>query len=72
MAICLECSCPDARVTMSRVVPDGDALIQARVLLCPNCGLMGQVIRSTGPAIKIDIDHKKDPACIQVVSISTP
>lgn len=69
MAICLECSNPRARVLMSRVIQELDALIQVRVLACPCCGLMGQTIRSTGPAVKIDLDHKKDPTGIQVASI---
>ena len=61
MAICLECACPDARVAVTRTVVHLDELVQVRTVVCPHCGIRGQLIRDTGPAIKRDMDHKKDP-----------
>lgn len=55
MATCLQCGNNEARITMSRVVPDrDDGLIQVRLLMCPECGLRGQVIRDTGAAAKLE------------------
>lgn len=60
MAICLECSHPNARVKSTRLVRvERGILVQMRFVLCPSCGIVGQEIRSTGKTVKRDMAHEK-------------
>lgn len=61
MAICLECGCPNAAVSVTRTVRDGERHAQVRLVECPNCGLMAQSIIGTGPALKRDYPHNPTP-----------
>lgn len=62
MAICLGCMNREAKVTSTRITYiEGGEPIQMRFMRCPNCGIVGQEIKHTGPSRRKDLPHNKVP-----------